>query len=568
MAQTVHKKLSPPEEPFQKNEVIIPASNMAESPDIEKPSDSGARNQPSSSIHFVEIDFELLALDPPVILQLSEQVGLNVHPFKWSPSRKFVALLAPFVAAMLAAYSAGAYGLTASELKPLWNLSSTTFGLGLTVFVLGFGIAPLVLALISELYGRYWVFVGSGTVFLLGTMGCAITQSFGGMLVSRMVTGCGASVFATLTGGVVGDLFPNQHRNTPMAVYSLVIMIGTGLGPLVSGALVDNLSWRWVFYLQMITIGLTTLGLLVLFHETRANVLLNRNCQLLNAHLDNLEGNGGSSWELFSEAVRANNSEKGQDTSPDTASLQQRLKIRFQTAENATGSVLASIGRSFRFPLMLLVKEPVVFWFSAWASFAWAILYMQFSSISLIYHTVYGFNNTEVGFVYITVLVGGALGFVASIAQHKILIRYFPSTLSRPENRLYFACGGSFLLPVGLFWFGWTAKSTIHWIVPTLAICSFETGIFIIYLAGFNYLADTYGIFASSALAAQSMCRNLLAGIVPLFIDAMFQNIGYGPSGSILGGIGIALSLVPWALVFYGETIRSRSKFMQQLSSG
>ena len=84
------------------------------------------------------------------------------------------------------------------------------------------------------------------------------------------------------------------------------------------------------------------------------------------------------------------------------------------------------------------------------------------------------------------------------------------------EARLYFACVESVFLPIGLFWFGWTQFSSIPWIVPALSIGCATMGIYSIYLATFNYLADTYHRYASSALAAQSFCRNILGGVFPL----------------------------------------------------
>jgi hypothetical protein len=85
-----------------------------------------------------------------------------------------------------------------------------------------------------------------------------------------------------------------------------------------------------------------------------------------------------------------------------------------------------------------------------------------------------------------------------------------------PEGRLYFACVESVLLPLGLFWFGWTQFGHIPWIVPTLGIGCATMGIFSVYLATFNYLADTYHRYASSALAAQSFCKHYQTLIISL----------------------------------------------------
>lgn len=472
-------------------------------------------------------------VDPSRIIDHSpHEAHKYLSPFRWSPSKKIIVLSGAFMASTLAAYSAGAYALSAGPLRRRWSISDTEFNAGITVFVAGFGWAPMILAPVSEVHGRYWVFVGSGVVFFVGTLGCAFTNNYIGMLFSRFVTGSGAAVYATLTGGVVSDLYTKEHRNTPMALYSLSIMIGTGLGPLVSGVVVDNLGWRWIFYLQAIAIGTTTAILFLFFGETRSNVLLHRKCHVLNKL----------------QAATTN--------------------IRFQPATGENLELDISIlWKSFAFPLRLLFTESVVFWFSLWASFAWAILYMQFSSIGIVFRTVYDFNSTQVGAVYASVIIGSIISTLLAVVQEPITRFLLPKSMvgNSPERRLLSPCIQSILLPIGLFWFGWTSRSSISWISPTLAIGSITMGIFSIYLAVFNYLADTYHRYASSALASQSMCRNLMGGLFPLFTNIMLRNLGYGGAGSLLGGLGLLLTAIPWLLFFYGRTIRARSPFAKEL---
>ena len=85
-------------------------------------------------------------------------------------------------------------------------------------------------------------------------------------------------------------------------------------------------------------------------------------------------------------------------------------------------------------------------------------------------------------------------------------------------------------------------------------------GIFSIYLASFNYTADVYHIYASSALAGTGLVRNILGGSFTLVTRQMFHNMGFQAASSLLGAIGALLTLVPWVLAFYGPKIRARSK--------
>lgn len=115
--------------------------------------------------------------------------------------------------------------------------------------------------------------------------------------------------------------------------------------------------------------------------------------------------------------------------------------------------------------------------------------------------------------------VGVILAAIISIAQDKLASRWklLPPTA---EGRLYFSCVESALMPIGLFWFGWTSSPSMPYIVPALAVGCAAMGIFSIYLAVFNYLADTYHRYSSSAIAAQSCCKEhppSLSGFGPFF---------------------------------------------------
>lgn len=75
-------------------------------------------------------------------------------------------------------------------------------------------------------------------------------------------------------------------------------------------------------------------------------------------------------------------------------------------------------------------------------------------------------------------------------------------------------------------------------------------GIYSIYLATFNYLADTYHRYSSSALAAQSFCRNMLGGVFPLVTTALFEGVGFQGAASLLGGIVSRFSCCVYVLCY------------------
>lgn len=165
-------------------------------------------------------------------------------PFEWPESRKKAMIILSCIATMVTAYAAGSYAPASKQMAAYWNVSDVAIIVGITTFCAGFAIAPMVLAPFSEINGRYPVFVGAGILFVICQICCAVTRSFPGMLVARFGVGVGSSVFSTMVGGVVSDLYHAEGRNTPMALFSGAALFGTGMGPLVSGFVAQNTSWR------------------------------------------------------------------------------------------------------------------------------------------------------------------------------------------------------------------------------------------------------------------------------------------------------------------------------------
>ena len=487
------------------------------------------------------------------------------NPFEWSESRKSFMIWLSCIATLITAYTAGSYAPATGQMTEYWDISEVAAVVGITTFCCGFAIAPMVLAPFSEIQGRYPVFVGAGILYLICQICCAVTWSYPGMLVARFWTGCGSSVFSTMVGGVVSDLYHAEDRNTPMALFSGGALFGTGLGPLVSGFIAQNTTWRWVFWVQVITCGCLITAVTVFFQETRGSILLSRKAACLNKWYEAREQAGYVGFDIPIAGTEKTES--------------QRIRWKVKSDEERE-SISKMIGISVYRPFHLLVTEPVVFFFSLWVAFAWAVLYLTFGSIPLVFGTSHNFSTQESGAVFAAMCVGAALSTVLSVYQDRLLAMYLSSPskdvenpgiikrrldLSSPEGRLYFACIESALLPIGLFWFGWTQFSSVPWIVPTPAVGCATMGIYSIYLATFNYLADTYHRYASSALAAQSFCRNMLGGIFPLVTVQMFTGLTFQGAASLLGGLAALLTLVPWVLVFYGPKIRARSKFAGEI---
>ncbi len=104
---------------------------------------------------------------------------------------------------------------------------------------------------LSDLFGRRRLFQIGVAVFLLGSAACGLAQSMTQLIVARTVQGLGAGALVPLAMTIVGDIFTLEERAKMQGLFSGVWGISSIFGPLVGGFITDQLSWRWVFLLNL-----------------------------------------------------------------------------------------------------------------------------------------------------------------------------------------------------------------------------------------------------------------------------------------------------------------------------
>jgi multidrug resistance protein len=470
------------------------------------------------------------------------------NPTAWSSTYKLFLSILGCVANFSTTYAGGSYTSGVNAMAREWDVSSTAVLVGVTIYTVGFAIAPMILAPLSELRGRRPVFIITGVLFVVGVLFCAVTRLYVGMLLARLLVGCASSTFAVVVVGVIADIYTETtERDQALALFTAGAMFGTGFGPLVSGFIVQQLGFRWLFWVLAIFLTVMVVVFVLFFKESRADILLSKEAKALNDWYDAAER------ELQGHRSGEENRES---PSPPTTF---RWKVK---ADEERGDLRQMVLLSLTRPFRLLVSEPIVIFFSLWAAFSWSIMYALLIIVPYTFQTIYGFDLQTSSAIFAAMCIGTIIITVISIFHNNIASILLPHLNhdGNPEARLYLAAVESILLPVGLFWYGWTANPSIHWIVPTLALACATMGMFAVYLAVFAYLTAAYRQHAASANAAQSFMRNIMGGAFPLFSRAMFQRLGFGGACSLLGGIGLVLSCVPWVLIVSGPSIRKRSR--------
>jgi len=444
------------------------------------------------------------------------------NPRQWSTTRKMLNVAVIASMAILSPLASSMFTPGIDQIAESLNTSPSTVIGCTTGFVVMLGVGPLILAPLSETFGRRVMYLSCFGVFTLLNIPSALAPNIETLVAMRTLSGFFGSVGIANGGGSLSDMFEPSQRAGVFGWYLLGPLLGPTLGPLFGGIIVQRLSWHWIFIVLAIVCAVNTIGAYFFLKETYAPVILAQ-------RRDRLEQEHHTSDKYTFE---------GDDSRP------LHIKLRYSLTR----------------PLRILV-QPIVLTMSIYQAILFATTYSIYTNMQPIYQGDYGFNTEQVGLMYL----GPGLGFLASVwflvPRIDTVYNYLRSRNNdkgKPEYRLPIANIGSVLIPVSLFWFAWTVAYHKPWPVTLAATFFYGIGQVTILNCTTNYYIDCFEKYAASAIAAGAVFRSVVGGIVPLFAPALFEKLGYGWGISVFGFLATAIAPAPLVFYFYGGWVREK----------
>jgi EmrB/QacA subfamily drug resistance transporter len=174
----------------------------------------------------------------------------------------------------LLAVAAVAYALLQSLVAPALltiqeDLHTTPAGAAwiLTAYLLSASVLTPVVGRLGDMYGKKRALVVALVVLALGTALAALATSIGVMIVARVIQGTGGAVFP-LSFAIIRDEFPRPRIPHGIALISAIMGIGGGLGIVLAGPIVQNLSYHWLFWFPLAAVVVATVGIVVFVPES------------------------------------------------------------------------------------------------------------------------------------------------------------------------------------------------------------------------------------------------------------------------------------------------------------
>ncbi len=451
------------------------------------------------------------------------------NPQNWSNYKKH-SISAIICAYTFAVYTGSAIYTSGQEgVIKQFGINAIDASLPLSLYVLAYGMGPLIFAPMSEIpiIGRSPVYAVTFFIFVILSIPTALVNNFAGLLVLRYLQGFFGSPCLANGAATMQDMYSLLYLPYALTVWVSAAFCGPALGPLLSGFAVTAKGWRWSLWEILWIAGPVFILMFVCVPETSTpNILLRRAKRL--------------------RAVTGDS----------------RLKAQSEIDQKGL-KPSAVVWDALIKPLEITVKDPAIAFVNMYTALVYGIYYSFFEVFPLVYPVMYGFTLGTIGVVFTCVLASCAIGVVVYCAYltYYLIPDIMKRGLRAQEHRLVPALFASFGPPIGLFLFAWTANPKIHWIAPTIGITIYGATVFIVLQCIFVYVPLSYPQYAASLFAGNDFFRSALACGSILFARPLFINLGVGRGVSLLAGLSTMGVIGMFALYYTGPKLRSRSKF-------
>lgn len=340
--------------------------------------------QTSTSVSSVSLalkaDLESLQPDPPraeskdhvdiasgqILVQFEQDDPSN--PRNWSKSYKWILSIQLGMMAFASSLGSSIISPAQDSIEAFTGVSHEVAVLTVSLYILGFALGPMIWGPTSEIWGRRIGLLPAMGALVLFSIGTATSQNIQSILITRFFAGLFGSSPVSNVSAVLGDIWTPAERTASVAFYSVAVVGGPTLGPVIGSAVTATIGWRWSEYLQAIVTFLISVVPLFCLPETYSPVLLKKKARRLRKET------GDQRYYHPHEAVKI-----------DPKSIFTKHLAR---------------------PFLMLFTEPVVTCIALYASFVYGVMYMTLEVFPIVYGEQRGWGLFKSSLPFLALFVG------------------------------------------------------------------------------------------------------------------------------------------------------------------
>ncbi|KAG4442854.1 hypothetical protein IFR05_001650 [Cadophora sp. M221] len=358
----------------------------------------------------------------------------------------------------MVSFASSVSSATIPQVRSEFQVSANIALLVISLYVLGFAFGPMLWGPASELYGKTRPMWTGYLMFCIFQIPCAVAEDLYVLLAFRFLAGlAGSSILAILGGMFVDFLSLPGERGVSTAIFSLATFGGPVAGPILGNIITEQLGWRWTAWITLIGGAFFGGVAISVTPETSEPVILRWKAR-----------------KLREETGNANICAKDESEKPGLAIFVQKYLTK---------------------PMRMLVREPILIFFTVYMSLAYGIIYVTFTMYPYAFVTVRGWSNIHGSLPFLSIFLGVVIasGLLAIHSIYYVNSRVRQTNQHVPETRLPPMILGSAFLPGGIFLFAAYSDPSISSIPQVTAGVFIGCGSILIFMSGVIYIIETMG---------------------------------------------------------------------------
>ncbi|KAI2628412.1 MFS transporter [Xylaria nigripes] len=395
-----------------------------------------------------------------------------------------------------------------------------------TIWELGEAAGPLLIAPLSEVFGRYPVINGANLLFIFATALAALSHSTPLFIAARALTGL--SVASNVLGpAIVGDMFISEQRGSGISIIAMAPLVGGSIGPAIAGAVAERFGWRSVVWLSLCLALICEILFFTCFRETYKVAILQRRVEILRKETGN-----------------------------------PMLRTRYDTDDRK--STLRKVWECAVRPISVLAGSRVLMAMSLHGAVMFSYYYVWSTTFPDVLRQIYGLSPAATGLAFVSFSVGSVISLIGMnslLDKIYIKLRERHKGIGAAEYRLPIAIVSAITLPLSIMAYGWASQLHLPLAVLLLIASAVGTSLTLVLMPLSAYVVDAFGLYAASGMTAIIVTRCLMSTILPLAADPVVRKLDWGLGMSVLAGGGLILAPIPILVFRYGSRWRQLSTY-------
>lgn len=214
-----------------------------------------------------EVDEKKMTSDGQIILEPQPEDSAN-DPLNWPSWRRDSALISLGLYCMVGGGMTPVLAAGFTDVADEYGVSVSRVSLTTGLYMMGMGLGSVIASPTAILYGKRPVYLVSAVLFVITSVWCAVSPNFPSLILARIFQGVSVSPVECLPSATIAEIFFLHERAFRIGIYTLLLLGGKNLVPLVSAAVMQRLGWRWVFWVVAMVVGFCGVLLFVFVPET------------------------------------------------------------------------------------------------------------------------------------------------------------------------------------------------------------------------------------------------------------------------------------------------------------